>query len=58
MRAFPLLRETLTAHNELKRKIEAMEKKYDAQLKVVFGAIRQLIAPPEKEKRKIGFKGV
>jgi hypothetical protein len=55
MRAFTLLRETLTSHSELKRKIEAMEKKYDAQFKVVFDAIRQLMAP-EKEKRKIGFK--
>jgi len=32
-----------------------LEKKYDAQFKVVFDAIRQLMAPPETKKRKIGF---
>jgi hypothetical protein len=32
-----------------------MEKKYDAQFKVVFDAIRQLMTPPEKHKREIGF---
>ena len=35
--------------------LEALEKKYDAQFKVVFDAIRQLMAPPEPKKRKIGF---
>ena len=33
-----------------------MEKKYDAQFKVVFDAIRQLMTPPEPKKRKIGFE--
>jgi ORF6N domain len=56
MRTFTLLRETLSAHKELKRIIEGMEKKYDSQFKVVFDAIRQLMAPPEaKKKRVIGF---
>jgi len=32
-----------------------LEKKYDAQFKVVFDAIRQLMTPPEPNKRKIGF---
>jgi hypothetical protein len=32
-----------------------LEKKYDAQFRVVFDAIRQLMAPPESKKRKIGF---
>ena len=55
MRAFTVLREMLSAHKELKRKIEDMEKKYDSQFKVVFDAIRQLMAPPEAKKRAIGF---
>jgi len=38
------------------RKLEALEKKYDAQFKVVFDAIRQLMAPPEKAPKKIGFQ--
>lgn len=36
-------------------KLDALEKKYDAQFRVVFDAIRQLMKPPEKHKRKIGF---
>ncbi|MBI2352336.1 MAG: ORF6N domain-containing protein, partial [Deltaproteobacteria bacterium] len=34
---------------------ETLEKKYDAQFKVVFDAIRQLMKLPEPKKRKIGF---
>jgi hypothetical protein len=33
-----------------------MEKKYDYQFKIVFDAIRQLLTPPEKEKKPIGFR--
>src|SRR5438128_1942985 len=55
MRAFVRPRQMLATHAELARKIEALEKKYDAQFKVVFDAIRQLMAPPEPSKRKIGF---
>jgi len=40
---------------ELARKLEAMEQKYDAQFKVVFDAIRQLTSPPEPKRREIGF---
>jgi hypothetical protein len=35
--------------------LDALEKKYDAQFKVVFDAIRHMMAPPEPSKRKIGF---
>lgn len=55
MRAFVKLRMLLTAHVELARKIEKMEKKYDAQFKVIFDAIHKLMAPPERPKRRIGF---
>ena len=55
MRAFVRLREVLATHKDLAAKLEAMEKKYDAQFKVVFDAIRQLMIPPESKKRKIGF---
>jgi hypothetical protein len=43
MRAFVRLRQMLLSHIELARKIEAMEKKYDSQFKVVFDALRALI---------------
>ncbi|MDR3458927.1 MAG: ORF6N domain-containing protein [Verrucomicrobiae bacterium] len=55
MRAFVKLRQMLASNAELARKLEAMEKKYDAQFKVVFDAIRQLMSPPVKPKREIGF---
>ena len=56
MRAFNKLREMLSTHEDLRRKVEAMEKKYDRQFKVVFDAIKQLIDIESKPKRKIGFE--
>ena len=56
MRAFVKLREMLATHKELERKILALEKKYDSQFQVVFEAIKQLMAPPDKPKRRIGFE--
>jgi hypothetical protein len=56
MRTFTKIREMLTTHKELKRKIEDMEKKYDHQFKVVFDVIKQLIDAPQPPKKKIGFR--
>jgi hypothetical protein len=56
MRAFVKLRQLLSTHKDLAAKLEDLEKKYDAQFKVVFQAIRELIAPPDKPKREIGFR--
>lgn len=56
IRAFVKLRELLATHKDLARKLEELEKKYDAQFRVVFDAIRQLMKPPEKPKRQIGFQ--
>jgi hypothetical protein len=55
MRAFVRLRELVATHKHLARKLETLEKRYDAQFKVVFDAIRELMAPPTPKKRKIGF---
>jgi hypothetical protein len=55
MRAFVRLRRMLASNEDLARKLAALEKKYDAQFKVVFDAIRELMAPPVPKKRKIGF---
>jgi len=55
MRAFVRLRQMLTAHADLARKLAALEKRYDAQFKVVFEAIRELMTPPPEKKRPIGF---
>ena len=56
VRTFVRLREMLASNAELSRKLDALEKKYDQQFKVLFEAIRQLLQPPEKPKRQIGFK--
>ena len=55
VRAFVRLRQMLASNAELARKLAALENKYDAQFKVVFDAIRQLMSPPAKPKREIGF---
>lgn len=57
MRTFVKLRRLLASNAELARKLDALERKYDKQFKVVFDAIRQLMHPPsEKSKREIGFR--
>jgi leucyl aminopeptidase len=55
MRAFVQLRAMLLTNEQLARRVNALEKRHDAQFKVVFDAIRELMAPPEKPKRRIGF---
>jgi hypothetical protein len=55
MRAFVRLREILSTHADLAKKLENLERKYDSQFKAVFDAIRQLMAPPVPKKRPIGF---
>ena len=55
MRAFVRMKEMINANDALARKVKALEKKYDGQFKMVFDAIRQLMLPPEKHKRPIGF---
>jgi hypothetical protein len=57
VRSFVHLRQLMVNHAELARKLDALEKKYDAQFKVVFDAIRKLMAPPPEPKRgRIGFR--
>jgi hypothetical protein len=48
MRAFIKLRQMLSTHVELRKKIESMEKKYDAQFKAVFTVIKELLEPVKK----------
>jgi hypothetical protein len=56
MRAFIRLRRMLASHADLARKLENLEKKYDVQFKMVFDAIRKLMATPEPKRRRIGFE--
>jgi hypothetical protein len=56
MRTFVKLRVMITSNATLSRKVKTLKKKYDEQFRVVFEAIRQLMAPPEKKRARIGFK--
>ena len=55
MRAFVKLRNMISTHKDLARKLEELEKKYDGQFRIVFDAIRQLIEVEDKPKRRIGY---
>ena len=55
MRAFVRLRRMLASHVGLARRLAALERRYDSQFKVVFDAIRELMAPVPQRKRLIGF---
>lgn len=56
MRTFVRLRQMLTTHADLARKVAELERKYDKQFSVVFDAIRQLMSEPEpKRKPPIGY---
>ena len=55
MRTFVQLRRLMDSNADLARKIESLEKKYDEKFAAVFAAIKQLIAPTEPAKKRIGF---
>jgi hypothetical protein len=56
VRAFVRLRQMLATNVNLERRLNELERKYDSQFKVVFEAIRQLMAPPAAPQKKIGFQ--
>lgn len=55
MRTFVRLRELMSKHADLARRLDELEKKYDKQFAVVFDAIRQLMAPPPEPRREFGY---
>ncbi|HAF94467.1 MAG: DNA-binding protein [Elusimicrobia bacterium GWC2_51_8] len=55
MRTFTRLMEIISAHKDLARRLDKLESKYDTQFKIVFDVIRELMAVPEKPKKRIGF---
>ena len=55
VRAFIRLRRILASNTDLARKLNELERRYDRQFKVVFDAIRQLMTPPPKKRKQIGF---
>ena len=56
MRTFVKLRQILSSHAELARKLEELERRYDSQFRIVFDAIRELMAPESPESRPVGFR--
>ncbi len=55
IRTFVRLRQMISSHTQLRRRLDLLEREYDAQFKEVFDAIRQLMAPPKTKRRQIGF---
>lgn len=56
VRAFVRLRGLLSSHADLQRKLDDLEKEYDEKFRIVFEAIRQLMAPPDQKRPQIGFR--
>lgn len=58
IKAFVKLREILSSHKELANKLAQLERKienHDEEIRLIFDAIRQLMAPPEPRQKQIGF---
>lgn len=61
MRVFVRLRETLALRKDLAHKLAQLERRiegHDASIRTLFDAIRQLMTPPEKPRREIGFHAI
>jgi hypothetical protein len=56
MRAFVRLRSMLSAHADLARRLDELERCYDEKFRAVFDVIRQLMTPPEPTRKRIGFQ--
>lgn len=56
VRAFVRLRRMLQSNVELAKKLDELEMKYDAQFKIVFHAIRELMMPSPTSRKRIGFR--
>jgi ORF6N domain len=56
MRAFVKMRRLLASHARLEKKLAELEEKYDGQFAMVFEALKQLMAPPELKRKRIGFR--
>ena len=56
MRAFVLMRRMLTERDEMLKRVESLERKYDKQFKIIFDALKKLMEPPDKKsKTPMGF---
>ena len=55
VRAFVYLRQIISEHAELAKRIDELEENYDGKFQIVFDAIRGLLQPALKEKKRIGY---
>ena len=58
IKAFVRLRQILSTHKELAHKLSQLERKiekHDVEIKAIFDAIRELMTPPKKPRKRIGF---
>ena len=55
VRAFVYLRRIVSEHADLAKRIDELEELYDGKFQIVFDAIRGLLQPPAKEKKRIGY---
>lgn len=56
LRTFHRIRELLVSNQELKRKLEDLERTYEGRFKVIFKALRHMLDEPLKPKEKLGFR--
>lgn len=59
MRVFVRIREVVSTHKKLEVKLKELERRiesHDESIQTIFEAIRRLMTPPEKPKKKIGFE--
>ena len=59
VRSFVKFRELLTTHKELARNLAELESRlqdHDEHIQIILEAIRQLMSPPERPRKKIGFE--
>jgi len=56
MRAFVRLRRLLESNVELSRRLDSLERRYDGKFRAIFDAIRELMTPPRKPAKRIGFQ--
>ena len=56
MRAFVRLRRMVAMNEELARRLDELEDRYDEQFGLVFDAIHELVAPPSPQARRLGFQ--
>jgi len=56
MRAFVRMRRMIASHEELARRLDELEARYDARFRFIFDALRKMMQPPATKHRRVGFQ--